>query len=127
MACFDVDGGSSSSHGQTDTETAAFSLAPTSSHGQTAQAAPGNTPGSKLSGINFEVSLSIRSKYSQKYKENAKPLNSHRIKSTSIFHTFIIYEKETEKKNSKKNISREMHKIRMNVSVCEIFTVGLFV
>lgn len=60
MGCFEVDGGSSSSHGQTDTETAAFSLAPTSSHGQTAHAGPGNTPGSKVSGINFVVSLSIR-------------------------------------------------------------------
>lgn len=35
MACFDVDGGSSSSHGHTDTETVVFSTI-SSSHGHTA-------------------------------------------------------------------------------------------
>lgn len=57
MACFDVDGGSSSSHGQTDTETAVLSHVPTSSHGQTELAATGAKLDSKLSGISFVPSL----------------------------------------------------------------------
>lgn len=57
MACFDVDGGSSSSQGQTDTETAELSPVPISSHGQTELAAPGAKVDSKLSGINFVPSL----------------------------------------------------------------------
>lgn len=59
MACFDVEGGSSSSHGHTDTETAVLSHAPTSSHGQTELAAAGAKPGSKTSGISFVPSLQI--------------------------------------------------------------------
>lgn len=59
MAFFDVEGGSSSSHGQTDTETAVFSAitVPTSSHGHTEQAAPGARVDSEFSGINFVPSL----------------------------------------------------------------------
>lgn len=59
MACFDVDGGSSSSHGHTDTETVAFSpVLMSSSHGHTAQAAWFVTNVvSKCSAINFVASL----------------------------------------------------------------------
>lgn len=57
IACFDVDGGSSSSHGQTDTETAALSSVPVSSHGHTAQAVPALNVDSNVSGINFVPSL----------------------------------------------------------------------
>lgn len=59
IACFDVDGGSSSSQGQTDTETAELSPVPTSSQGQQELAAPGAKVDSKCSGINFVPSLYI--------------------------------------------------------------------
>lgn len=59
IACFDVDGGSSSSQGQTDTETAELSPVPTSSQGQHELAAPGAKVVSKFSGINFVPSLFI--------------------------------------------------------------------
>lgn len=58
MACFDVDGGSSSSHGHTDTETVAVSTI-SSSHGHTAWAELVANDGSKLSAINFVASLCV--------------------------------------------------------------------
>ena len=72
MACFDVDGGSSSSQGQTDTETAELSPVPTSSHGQTELAAPGAKVDSKVSGINFVPSLRHKNTIDRAIKEKKK-------------------------------------------------------
>lgn len=58
IGCFDVDGGSSSSHGHTDTETVAFSLI-SSSHGHTASVEPVANVVSKFSGINLVASLYV--------------------------------------------------------------------
>lgn len=70
--CFDVDGGSSSSHGQTDTETAVGA----SSHGQTALAAAPAIVDSICSDIDFEPSLlfffSIHDVFDCDAKEKAK-------------------------------------------------------
>lgn len=65
-ACFDVDGGSSSSsHGHTDTETAVFSATVLSSHGHTACA----PDASICSDIDFDPSL--------KYCNSILPINTH--------------------------------------------------
>lgn len=58
IACFDVVGGSSSSHGHTDTETVAFStVLISSSHGHTAQDELVANVVSKISGNNLVASL----------------------------------------------------------------------
>ena len=90
IACFDVDGGSSSSQGHTDTETVALSAAPTSSHGQTEFAATV----SKFSANNFVPSLNIYMyhwhnekkgkktiKIIQNWKHDFSIIKQHRIKS----------------------------------------------
>lgn len=73
MACFDVDGGSSSSHGHTDTETITFSpVLISSSHGHTAQAEPVVNVVSKFSGINLVPSLRVDNQKKENKKKNRK-------------------------------------------------------
>lgn len=70
MTCLEVVGGSSSSHGHTDTDTAAFSPVPTSSQGHTAHAVPGAKFVSKLSVGNFVPSLLWKTTEREREKTN---------------------------------------------------------
>lgn len=95
IACFDVDGGSSSSHGHTDTETAAFSVKLGSSHGQTALAPPLD---SIFSDIDFDPSL--------KYLHNSICRLAHAHKQTTDSYTQRLRKEARKKEINKKKFTQ---------------------
>lgn len=78
MACLEVEGGSSSSHGHTDTDTGAFS-AVGSSQGQTEHADAGARLVSAFSVANFVPSLWAKQKNEKNKEKKREEKNTHKI------------------------------------------------